>query len=171
MTGLDPFKDHIIEICCLISDGQLNIADPNGFEAVIHFPKDVMDNMNEWCIDHHGTSGLTEQVIASTNTTEQIEQQLLEYLQTHIKEPKTGVLCGNSIQHDRMFLTREFPKVIDFLHYRQIDVSTIKEIGYRHNPSLMQKVPKKLGLHTARADITESIAELKWYYDNYLQKE
>lgn len=81
---------------------------------------------------------------------------------------RSGVLAGNSIHQDRLFLTKEFPKVVDFLHYRQVDVSTLKEIGKRHNPELIAKVPAKSHSHTARADILESIEELKWYRDNYL---
>lgn len=93
----------------------------------------------------------------------------MSYLKKHIGKEKVGVLAGNSIHQDRFFMVREFPNVIDYLHYRQVDVSTIKEIGKRHNPRLMMNLPAKKGNHTARSDIEESIAELKWYYDNYLK--
>ena len=92
----------------------------------------------------------------------------MEYLKKHISRKGTGVLAGNSVHQDRYFMLREFPKVIDFLHYRQVDVSSIKEVGKRHNPRLMMDVLPKKQTHTARSDIEESIAELKWYYDNYL---
>lgn len=80
------------------------------------------------------------------------------------------MLAGNSVHHDRIFMLREFPKVIDYLHYRQVDVSSIKEVGKRHNPKLMMQLPQKAMAHTAKSDILESIKELKWYYDNYLIK-
>lgn len=99
---------------------------------------------------------------------EEVQESLLRYLKEHIGRPNRGVLAGNSIHVDRVFLIREFPKVIDYLFYRQIDVSSIKEVGKRHNPKLMMKIPSKKCQHTAKADILESIAELKWYYNNYL---
>ncbi|ANB12955.1 Rex2p [Sugiyamaella lignohabitans] len=127
-----------------------------------------MDKMNDWCIEHHGKSGLTNRVLESSKTLEEVENELLEYIKTYVKAPGKGVLAGNSIHQDRMFLRREFPKFIDYLHYRQVDVSTIKEVGYRHNPDLMAQLPQKRYGHTARSDIEDSIAELKWYYENYL---
>lgn len=168
MTGLDSFNDHIIEICCILTDGNLNIIEEKGFEEIIHYPKEVMENMNEWCIKQHGKSGLTQKVLESTNTLEGVEERLLKYLREHIGRERRGILAGNSIHQDRLFMVREFPKVIEYLHYRQVDVSTIKEVGYRHNPKLMMKVPPKSMQHTAKADILESIAELKWFYDHYL---
>lgn len=168
MTGLDSFNDHIIEICCILTDANLNIIEEKGFEKVIHYPKDVMDSMNEWCVNQHGKSGLTQKVLESENTLADVEEQLLKYLREHIGRERRGVLAGNSVHQDRMFMAREFPKVIEYLHYRQVDVSTIREVGVRHNPKLMMQVPPKTHQHTAKADILESIAELKWYYDNYL---
>lgn len=103
----------------------------------------------------------------SKKTLAEVEEELLAYLQNHMKK-RSGVLAGNSIHQDRLFLTNEFPRVMEFLHYRQVDVSTLKEIGKRHNPELMSKVPPKSHQHTARADILESISELKWYRENYL---
>lgn len=168
MTGLNPFKDTILEICCILTDGKLNKLEPEGFEAVIHKPQEVMDNMGEWCTEHHGRSGLTKRVLESKNSLEEVNNSLMAYLKKYIDEPGTAVLAGNSIHQDRMFLLREFPQLIEFLHYRQVDVSSIKEVGERHNPRLIKKRPSKKTLHTARADVEESIEELRWYYNNYL---
>lgn len=168
MTGLNPFKDRIIEICCILTDGKLNKLEPEGFEAVIHQPKEVMDAMGEWCTEHHGRSGLTQRVLESTQSLEDVNNSLMAYLKKYIDKPGTAVLAGNSIHQDRMFLLREFPQLIEYLHYRQVDVSSIKEVGERHNPGLIKKKPSKKGSHTARADVEESIEELRWYYNNYL---
>ncbi|CUS22741.1 LAQU0S06e04984g1_1 [Lachancea quebecensis] len=169
MTGLDHVNDHIIEICCIITDGDLNIIDEAGYESVIHCDKKIMDAMNEWCIDHHGSSGLTQKVLDSTKTTEQVEEELLAYLKKYIPAERKGVLAGNSVHMDRVFMMREFPKVIDHLFYRIIDVSTIMEVSFRHNPDLASVFPRKKSAHTARSDILESIAQLKWYQDHYLK--
>ncbi|KAM9910601.1 hypothetical protein OXX69_004330 [Metschnikowia pulcherrima] len=171
MTGLDISKDHIIEICCIITDGNLNIIDEEGYESTVYVPKKVLDNMNEWCVSHHGESGLTAKILANPQQTlAKVQQELLEYIQSYISEPRTSLLAGNSIHMDKFFMMKEFPQVIDHLHYRLVDVSSIMEIGYRHNPALMKKCPKKKAAHTARSDIMESIAQLKWYRDNYLRE-
>lgn len=115
-------------------------------------------------------SGLTQKVLESTNTREEVEANLLKYLEKNIGRRNYGMLAGNSVHQDRIFMVREFPKVIDYLHYRQVDVSSIKEVGKRHNPKLMMQLPQKTMAHTAKSDILESINELKWYYDNYLIK-
>lgn len=165
MTGLDVFNDHIIEICCIITDGDLNIID-EGYESVIHYDKEVMDTMNEWCVEHHGDSGLTKKVIESEKTLETVERELLEYLERFTVKG-SAVLGGNTVHMDRAFMMREMPKALEHLHYRIIDVSSITEFGKRHNFNLIKKCPKKKEAHTARADILESIAQLKWYRDNY----
>lgn len=169
MTGLNHQTDNIIEICCLLTDAKLDLIERNGFERVIHVPKEKLDGMDEWCQTTHSKTGLIQKVLDSTNTAPQVESELLDYLKKHMSQ-REGILAGNSVHVDRLFLLREFPKVTDFLHYRLIDVSSIKEIGYRHNPMLMEKVPKKSLNHSARSDILESIQELKWYYDNYLTR-
>lgn len=174
MTGLNHETDHIIEIACIVTDGNLNNLDktPNSsncYENVIHYDKIVMDNMNQWCVEHHGDSGLTKKVIDSKNTREEVELELLNYIKKFIPEKNVGVLAGNSVHMDRLFMLREFPKVIDHLFYRIIDVSSIFEISKRHNPSLASVFPKKITAHTAKSDIEESIAQLKWYQDNYLK--
>lgn len=128
-----------------------------------------MDFMDKWCIDHHGASGLTQKVLNSQKTVEEVEAELLGYLHQHVGRAHFGILAGNSIHQDKMFLAREFPKVIDYLHYRMVDVTSFKEILKRHNPVLHQQVPRKLEAHTARADILESIGEMRWYMNNYLR--
>jgi oligoribonuclease len=112
-------------------------------------------------------SGLTQKVIESTNTLEKVEKELVEYVQKFTKKGM-AVLAGNSIHMDRAFMMREMPKVLDHLHYRIIDVSSFYELGRRHNNELISKCPKKKNSHTARDDILESIAQLKWYRDNYM---
>lgn len=169
MTGLNVYEDHIIEICCIITDGHMNVIDPNGYESTIFYPKSVMDAMNPWCIDQHGRSGLTAKVLANPERTlAKVQQELLEYIQRYV-EPHKGIMAGNSIHMDKFFMNREFPKVIEHLHYRLVDVSTVMEIGHRHNPDLMKVFPKKDGAHTAKSDILESIDQLKWYKKHYLK--
>lgn len=169
MTGLDHINDHIIEICCIITDGHLNVVDEQAYESVVHYDKSVMDAMNEWCVDHHGSSGLTSKVLSSKKTREVVEQELLAYIKKYIPDPRRGILAGNSVHMDRIFMLREFPQVIDHLFYRIIDVSSIMEVSFRHNPELASVVPKKKGAHTAKADILESIEQLRWYRKHYLK--
>lgn len=171
MTGLNVFQDHIIEICCIITDGNLEIIDEKGFESTVYQPKEVLDGMNEWCVNQHGKSGLTAKILENPQCElSKIEDELLEYIKQYV-QPNKGIMAGNSIHMDKFFMMREFPKIIDYLHYRLIDVSSIMEVGYRHNPELMKLFPKKQGNHTARSDILESINQLKWYKQNYLKGE
>ncbi|SCU90901.1 LANO_0D10220g1_1 [Lachancea nothofagi CBS 11611] len=169
MTGLDHTKDNIIEICCIITDGDLNIVDEEGYESVVHCDKEILEGMDEWCVDHHGSSGLTQKVLESSKTTQQVEDELLAYVQKYIPTERKGVLAGNTVHMDRLFMLREFPKVVKHLFYRIIDVSTIMEVSFRHNSELASVFPRKKGAHTARADILESIAQLKWYREHYLK--
>lgn len=170
MTGLNVQTDHIIEICCIITDSNLNIVDPEGYESTVYVPKKVLDNMNEWCVNQHGQSGLTAKVLAHPEQTlAKVEAELLDYIQSWIPEPRTSLLAGNSVHMDKFFMMKEFPSVIEHLHYRLVDVSTIMEVGFRHNPQLMKMFPKKQGNHTAKLDILESINQLRWYRDNYLR--
>ncbi|EJS42787.1 rex2p [Saccharomyces arboricola H-6] len=175
MTGLDHVNDRIIEICCIITDGHLTpVKTPDGqgeshYESVIHYGPEVMGKMNQWCIEHHGDSGLTAKVLASDKTLAQVEDELLEYIRRYIPDKNIGVLAGNSVHMDRLFMVREFPKIIDHLFYRIVDVSSIMEVARRHNPALQARNPKKEAAHTAYSDINESIAQLQWYMDNYLK--
>lgn len=172
MTGLDISKDHIIEICCMITDGNLNLIDSAGYESTVYVPKKVLDNMNEWCVNQHGKSGLTARILANPNQTlAKVQDELLAYIQSYIPEPRTSLLAGNSVHMDKFFMMKEFPKVIDHLHYRLVDVSSIMEVGFRHNPALMKLFPKKKGNHTAKSDILESINQLRWYRDHYLRSD
>ncbi|CAN3376733.1 hypothetical protein DIURU_001517 [Diutina rugosa] len=170
MTGLDVYNDHIIEICCLITDGNLDLLDEKGYESTVYYPKSVLDSMNEWCVKQHGQSGLTQKILDHPDQTlEKVNSELLEYVKTYVPEPRTAVMAGNSIHMDKFFMMREFKPVVDHLHYRLIDVSSISEFGKRHNPELMKCTPRKRTLHTARSDIIESINQLKWYRENYLK--
>jgi oligoribonuclease len=159
MTGLEPETDHIIEIASLITDGELNII-AEGPELVIHQSDEVMSKMNDWCIKQHGESGLTKRVKNSTISLADAEEQTLKFIQKHTGRTKVP-LCGNSIGQDRMFLLKYMPKITDQLHYRVVDVSSIKEMGKRWYPTL-ENFPKK-ATHRAMDDIRESVAELKYY--------
>lgn len=168
MTGLDHQKDSIIEICCLITDKDLKLIDEEGYESVIHQDHKVMDSMNEWCVNQHGKSGLTEKVIKSTKTKEEVEAELLEYLKKYMN-PGVGILAGNSVHMDRLFMLKDMPKVVDYLTYRIIDVSSIMEIAKRFHPLVANSRPRKRGAHTSRADILESIQDLEYYRGTYFR--
>lgn len=168
MTGLDHKNDCIIEICCLITDKDLKLIDEKGYESVIHQDKKVMDAMDEWCVSHHGQSGLTHKVITSNKTMEQVESELLAYLQKYMNK-NVGILAGNSVHMDRLFMLKDMPRVVDYLMYRIIDVSSIMEISKRFHPLVAHSRPKKKGAHTAREDILESIQDLDYYRGVYFK--
>ncbi|KAJ1932783.1 rna exonuclease [Linderina macrospora] len=165
MTGLDYDNDTIIEIACIITDGDLNTLE-QGDDIIIHQPKEVMDSMNKWCIQHHGESGLTQSVLESKVTMAEAEERILALVKRHCCTPRTALLAGNSVHADRAFLRRLMPKLNEYLHYRIIDVSSIGELGKRWNPSACLKRPKKKEAHRALDDILESIAELQYYRMN-----
>ncbi|AET37731.1 Rex2p Ecym_1507 [Eremothecium cymbalariae DBVPG len=169
MTGLDHTSDQIIEVCCIITDGNLGIVDSQGYESVVHYDKAVLDSMNEWCIEQHGNSGLTAKVLESKKTREQVEEELLAYIKKYIPEPRKGILAGNSVHMDRLFMLKDFPKVVEHLFYRLIDVSSIMEVCRRHNPALEKVMDRKRCAHTAKSDILESINQLSWYQQHYLK--
>ncbi|KAJ2703582.1 rna exonuclease [Coemansia sp. IMI 203386] len=162
MTGLDYANDRIIEIACIITDGELNVLE-KGREIVIHQSKATMDAMNEWCTKHHGESGLTSSVLQSTTTTAQAEQEVLALVKRHCKTPRTAILAGSSVHADRAFLSRQMPELTEFLHYRIVDVSSIKELARRWNPAVIESLPIKKCAHRALDDILESIDELRHY--------
>lgn len=168
MTGLDHMNDSIIEICCLITDKDLKLIDEVGYESVIHQDKKVMDSMSEWCVLHHGQSGLTEKVIKSNKTMFEVESELLAYLQKYMNRG-VGILAGNSVHMDRLFMLKDMPRVVDWLTYRIIDVSSVMEIAKRFHPLVANSRPKKKGAHTARADILESIEDLAYYRGVYFK--
>ncbi|KAL6452488.1 REX2 Oligoribonuclease [Candida maltosa Xu316] len=171
MTGLDVFgSDNIIEICCLITNENLELVDQVGYESTIYYPQERLDRMNDWCIETHGKSGLTAKILEHPEQTlPKVQEELLAYIKKYVPNQRTGILAGNSVHMDRFFMMKEFPEVHEHLHYRNVDVSSIMEFGYRHNPSLMKLCPKKKGAHTARSDILESIEQLKWYRQYYLK--
>ena len=160
MTGLNPDTDVIIEIATIVTDNQLTIL-AEGPMLAIHQPKHVMDGMDEWNTRQHGKSGLTARVLASTVDAADAEQQTIAFLSQWL--PKgASPMCGNSICQDRRFLWRGMPTLEAFFHYRNLDVSTVKELAKRWRPEIADGV-KKNGSHLAMDDIRDSIAELQHY--------
>lgn len=171
MTGLDPERETILSISCFITDAQLNNLDADGWEATIHHEKLALDKMNDWCISTHGKSGLTAAAIASTTTPHEAAEGLLEYIKLLVPEKGKALLAGNSVHCDKEFLKKQpYNMVLDHLHYRILDVSSIKEAVRRWAPErILNLVPKKKGLHQAREDILESIEEARFYRDMIFQ--
>ncbi len=159
MSGLDPEVHHVLEIATIVTDGELNVL-AEGPDLVVHQPDAVLDAMDEWCTTHHGESGLTAGVKASTIDVAAAEQQTLAFLAEHCP-PGGSPLCGNSVGQDRRFIERYMPELAKFLHYRTVDVSTIKELARRWYPDL-EPYPKAES-HRALDDIRESIGELAHY--------
>ena len=165
MTGLDTVNDKIIEIATIVTDADLNIL-AEGPSLVIHQPDAVMDNMNEWCVKQHGQSGLTARVKASTLSIEDAEQQTLAFLREYVPEGKSPI-CGNSICQDRRFLAVGMPELEHYFHYRNLDVSSLKELARRWKPEILKHFHKK-GSHLAMDDIKDSIAELQYYKEHFI---
>ncbi|MEZ4254112.1 MAG: oligoribonuclease [Polyangiales bacterium] len=164
MTGLDPDKERIIEIAALITDGNLEVIE-EGPSLVIHQPDALLDQMDEWNTEHHGRSGLTARVRTSTVSEEQAESEMLAFIQKHCEE-RTAPLAGNSIHHDRLFLRRYMPRIHNYLHYRIVDVSSVKELVKRWYPQTHRTQPPKKEDHRAMDDIRESLRELQHYRDH-----
>ncbi|MEV4478947.1 oligoribonuclease [Micromonospora coxensis] len=162
MTGLDLGKDALIEVAALVTDPDLNVLG-DGVDVVIHADDAALDAMPEIVRTMHGKSGLTEEVRRSTVTLAEAEDMVLEYVTSHVKDPRTAPLCGNSIATDRGFITRDMPRLDAHLHYRMIDVSSIKELCRRWYPRVYFGQPQKGLAHRALADIRESIRELEYY--------
>lgn len=160
MTGLEPRKDKVLEIASIVTDSELNIL-AEGPELAIYQPDDVLDNMDEWCIEQHGKSGLTERCRQSSITEQQACDLTVEFLKDYVPEGKSP-MCGNSIGQDRRFMYEHMPSLETYFHYRNVDVSTIKELARRWRPNLVADYQKK-GTHLALEDIRESIEELKRY--------
>ncbi|MDD2892824.1 MAG: oligoribonuclease [Halothiobacillaceae bacterium] len=165
MTGLEPEQDVIIEIATLITDEQLNIL-AEGPVIAVHQPENVLQGMDEWNQSHHSASGLLERVHASQHNSLEAEQLTLDFLRQW-SEKRSSPMCGNSICQDRRFLARHMPKLEDFFHYRNLDVSTLKELARRWYPA----VPKfeKAGAHRALDDIRASLDELRYYRETILR--
>ena len=166
MSGLNPDVNHILEIATIITDKNLNVL-AEGPSLVIHQPDDVLAAMDEWCTTHHGASGLTEKVRSSKVSLALAEQQTLDFVQQWV-EPGVSPLCGNSIWQDRRFLIKYMPDLDGFCHYRNIDVSTLKELAARWSPEILKGINKK-GSHRALDDIIESIDELAYYRKTFIK--
>lgn len=166
MTGLDTFNDRIIEIATVVTNSDLELV-AEGPVMAIHQDDEILDGMDEWNTRQHGKSGLTERVRESVITVEEAEKATLEFLSMHV-ERGASPMCGNSICQDRRFMAREMPKLEAFFHYRNLDVSTLKELARRWRPDVTDSL-KKEGSHLAMDDIRDSIAELKHYRQHFLR--
>lgn len=162
MTGLDLGSDKLIEVAALVTDPDLNVLG-DGVDVVIHADEAALDAMPEIVRTMHAKSGLTEEVRRSPVTLAEAEDQVLEYVSSFVKDPRTAPLCGNSIATDRGFIARDMPRLDAHLHYRMIDVSSIKELCRRWYPRVYFGQPQKGLAHRALADIRESIRELEYY--------
>ena len=166
MTGLEPQQDQIIEIATIVTDKDLNILE-EGSVIAIHQPDSVLDGMDEWNTKHHGDSGLTERVRNSRHSVRDAELATLEFLRRFL-EPRKSPMAGNSICQDRRFMARLMPELEAFFHYRNLDVSTLKELARLWKPELMEGFEKK-GAHLALDDIRESIDEMKYYRETFIR--
>lgn len=166
MSGLNPETDRVIEIAVIITDSQLNTV-AEGPVLVVHQADDVLDRMDDWNKSTHGKSGLIDRVKASTLTEAQVEEQMLAFITEHVP-PRVSPMCGNSVHQDRRFLVRYMPKLEDYFLYRNLDVSTLKELARRWRPELMAGMVKQ-GKHEALADVQESIDELRYYREHFLK--
>jgi oligoribonuclease len=166
MTGLEPEVDHIIEIATIVTDVNLNTL-AEGPVLAIHQSDDILSAMDEWNTSHHGSSGLTERVRKSAVSVRDAERQTVDFLRQYV--PKgVSPICGNSIGQDRRFLVKYMPELEAYFHYRNLDVSTLKELMRRWRPDLLDGFNKK-GAHLALDDIRESIEELKYYRQVFLK--
>jgi oligoribonuclease len=167
MTGLSPETDRIIEVALVVTDGDLNVV----AEApvwVLHQDDAVLDGMDAWNKATHGKSGLIDKVKASALGDSAVEESALVFLREHVP-PRASPMCGNSICQDRRFLARWMPALENWFHYRNLDVSTLKELCRRWKPELMKGIPKE-GRHEALADVHESIEELKYYREQFIRQ-
>ena len=167
MTGLDPDRDRVIEIAMVATDSAL-ITLAESPVVVLHQPDAVLDAMDDWNKNTHGKSGLVDKVRVSQTDEAAATTQLLEFMRQFVPE-RTSPMCGNSICQDRRFLARWMPALEDYFHYRNLDVSTLKELARRWRPELMKGVPKE-GKHEALADVRESIDEMKYYREHFIRR-
>jgi oligoribonuclease len=168
MTGLDVERHRIVEVAVLVTDSQLEALD-DGIDLVVHQPPEAMAAMDDFVRKMHTKSGLLPEIERSTISLEAAGVQALEYVAQHVPEPRTAPLCGNSIGVDRRFLHRYLHTLDEYLHYRSIDVSSLKELCRRWYPEVYAKRPGKAEQHRALADVRESIAELKFYREHILR--
>ena len=166
MTGLEPNTDKVLEIATIVTDSNLNIL-AEGPEITIYQPDEILDNMDEWCIAQHGKSGLTDRCRKSNVSELEACKITIEFLKDFVPAGKSP-MCGNSICQDRRFMHEHMLLLEDYFHYRNLDVSTVKELARRWRPSLVSGYQKK-GVHLALEDIRESIEELKRYREQFFQ--
>jgi oligoribonuclease len=166
MSGLSPDTDRILEVALVVTDSRLNTV-AEGPVQVVHQPGQVLDTMDDWNKATHAKTGLVERVKSSTLTEAEVERRLVAFLSEHVP-PKTSPMCGNSVHQDRRFLARNMPALEAYFLYRNLDVSTLKELAKRWKPEIMAGLTKH-GKHEALADIYESIAELKYYREHFLK--
>ena len=166
MSGLDPDKDVVLEVALVVTDKDLNLVE-EGPVLVVHQADAVLDAMDSWNKSTHGKSGLVDKVKASPLAEADVENQMIEFMKRHVGERKSP-MCGNSICQDRRFMARHLPKLEAYFHYRNLDVSTLKELAARWRPELKDGF-KKANSHTALADIQESIEELKYYREHFIR--
>jgi oligoribonuclease len=162
MTGLELSHDLLIEVACIVTDGELNQLG-DGIDLVINAPEQALLEMDPVVVKMHRESGLDKAVLASTLTVPEAEAQVLAFIREHVPEAGKAPLCGNSIATDRGFLTRDMPELDSYLHYRMVDVSSVKELARRWYPRAYYASPSKRGGHRALADIRESVEELRYY--------
>lgn len=167
MTGLDPKQHVIVEIATLITDDNLEII-AEGPDLVVHASDEELARMDDFVTEMHTSSGLLQLIKDSPITLEQAGASTLEFLRSHIPEARRVPLCGNSIAMDRRFLDHYLPEIENFLHYRSIDVTTLKELCKRWHPSIYGKAPQKSGNHRALEDIKDSVTELAYYREHFL---
>jgi oligoribonuclease len=162
MTGLDPTRNVIVEIATLVTDDQLEIV-AEGPDLVVHQPPEALAAMEDLVREMHTRSGLLPAIAASTISLADAGAHTLDFIKEHVPAPRSVPLCGNSIGTDRRFLAAYLPDIESYLHYRSVDVSTLKELALRWAPQVVDTAPKKESTHRALDDIRESVAELRWY--------
>ena len=165
MTGLDPARDRIIEVATIVTDSDLKVIE-EGPVIAVHQPNALLAAMDEWNTRTHTASGLVQRVCESTVETAQAEQMTLAFLRRHVASGASP-MCGNSVHQDRRFLNAEMPELASFFHYRNLDVSTLKELARRWKPAILEGF-EKTATHQALDDIRESVAELAYYREHFL---
>jgi oligoribonuclease len=170
MTGLDPSRHVIVEIATLITDDDLEVV-AEGPDLVVHATDEQLKHMDEVVVKMHTESGLLDRIRESTLTLADAGQQTFDFLREHIPERRSVPLCGNSIGTDRRFLSIYLPEIEEYLHYRSVDVSTLKELGRRWAPTVTKGAPTKAGSHRALDDIRESVAELRYYREHLFNEQ
>ncbi len=162
MTGLDATRHVIVEIATLVTDDDLEVV-AEGPDLVVHQPAEALEGLDPVVQQMHESSGLLEAIAASTTSLDEAGRATLDFIRTHVPEPRTVPLCGNSIGTDRRFLIAYLPDIEHHLHYRSVDVSTVKELARRWYPDVVDAAPRKESAHRALDDIRESVAELRYY--------